>query len=368
MNFLILQVVYTQPSYSLLFIVVGVIILLYFSLWRYRKKIQERFGAVEIINKIAPLRNETFFWLRLLCIAQCFFFGTLALMQPVLHLPQEKTAADEGEGKTALLQESYDEVVFMVDVSSSMSAQDGGDHNARLSRAKEIVEAVVEHLGGVNISLYGFAGTAENEVPQTMDYLYFRILLEGLRLNDTHVAGTNFSALIDEMQKKYLKTKVQKKTRCILLTDGEDTTIIDFGAQEKRKAEMLLAERLADFKKAGIIWDVVGLGSGSPSVIPGIVHESNPVYSTMQTEFIKMLAIGAGGHYYFDNSLSLARIVDGLIANTTRIEKGSQEDSKEGEPVAPLVGYPLFAAFLFLALAIIFPERIKDVKSENGGK
>ena len=367
MNFLMLQVIYTEPSYSLLFLVVVAVVLLYFGLWRYRKKIQERFGAVEIINKIAPLRNETFFWLRLLCIAQCFFFGALALMQPVLPLSfaQEKTATDkvdEEESKEASLQESYDEVVFIMDVSSSMSAQDAGDHDARFVRAKEIVEAVVEHLGGVSVSLYGFAGTCENEVPATMDYLYFRILLEGLRLRERNDGGTNFSEVNDEIQEKHLKRKKRKKTRCILLTDGEDTTIVDLGTQERRKAEMVLIERIARFKKAGIVWDVVGLGSGTPSVIPGLVHESKPVYSTMQANFIKMFADGAGGHYYFDNSLSLARIVDGLIANTARIEGGKNEK----DPVVPLFAYPLFAAFLFLALAILLPERIRDAKPKKG--
>jgi len=362
MNYLLLQIVYVQPSYSLLFLAVIAMGLLYIGLWRYRKKVQARFGLTEIISKIAPLRNETFFWLRLLCLAQCFFFGALATMQPVFHRAQEKVAASAtgtSEGEKAPLPEVYDEVVFIMDVSSSMAAQDASEHDARFNRAKEIVEATVEHLGGMSISLYAFAGTCENEVPATMDYLYFRILLEALHLNETHVAGTNFAALIDEMQEKYLKAKVQRKTRFILLTDGEDTTLIDFPAQEKRKAETALVERLASFKKVGIVWDVVGLGSGSSSVIPGIIQESKPVYSTMQADFITRLANGSGGHYYFDNSLSLTRIVDGLVANTARIEKSNQKNEMKGEAALPLSSYPLFAAFLFLALAIILPERIR---------
>lgn len=355
MNIFMLQIVYTQPSYSFLFLLVAAVVILYIGLWRYRKRVQERFGLEKIIRRIAPLRNETFFWLKVLCLAQCFFFGSLALMQPILHLPQEKKAADTIEEEK--LQESYDELVFLVDVSASMSAQDAGDHEARLSRAKEIIQAVVEHAGGTNISLYGFAGTCENEVPATMDYLYFRILLEALRLNATHIAGTNFAALLDALEKKYLKNKSEKKTRCILLTDGEDTTFLDLGSQGKNAAEKKLLERFSAFKKAGIVWDVVGLGANTPTLIPGVKEGENPVYSTMQSDFIKKIASSTAGHYYFDNALSFSRIVDGLVTNSARIEEDTGHE-EEKEPSAPLFAYPLFAAFLFLTLAIILPERV----------
>ncbi len=342
-----------HPSYSLLFLLAPVALFLYVLLFRYRKKILAQFGTKEILQKITPFRNETFFWLRVLCIAQAFIFGSLALMQPVVT-GQEETL----EGPQSLPQESYDEVAIILDVSSSMGAQDASEHDSRFQRAKEITEAVVEHLGGMSIALYSFAGTCENEVPETMDYLYFRIILDALAINAQGVAGTDFSALIDTLEKKYLQSKVQKKTRIILLTDGEDTTFLYLGPAEKEKKEAALLKRLAAFKKAGIAIDVVGLGSKQMAVIPNFVWNSKLVYSAMRPDFIKAFADQAGGHSYFDESLSLTRIVDGLVANIARQEI-NQENNQPEKNTKPLFGYPLFAAILFLAISIILPERLK---------
>ena len=350
-----MQIIYSEPQWGVLVFLVVAIFLLYWNLANFRKAVANKFGSNENIQKLSSLRSRRFFWFRVLCLAQASLFAIFALMQPVELIDQE---APKEEVTTAKERENVDELVFIIDVSASMTAQDAKEYDTRLERAKEITEAVVEHLGGISISLYAFAGDAQNIVPATMDYLYFRILLSSLQINENQLPGTNFSALFDEMKAKYLESKIEKKVRFILLTDGEDTGLIDLSREAKTQAEMQLAQRVKEFAQANFNWDIVGIGSDKASVIPNIYQDGKPVFSTMQPQFIQMLAEAGGGHCYFDNALSLSRIVDGLLANVARIDRKKSSVINE-EPNKPFLEYPLLVAIVFLMIALVVPEKVR---------
>src|SRR5438445_13642420 len=205
-----MQIVYTQPAWGFLSFIAVAIVLLYVFLNRFRKRVIDRFGTIENIKKTAHLRSRRFFWLRVFCIAFAFLFATFALMEPMEFI-EEKTDVEKTDTQAA--REGVDELVFIIDVSASMGSLDTRENNSRLSRAKEIVDATIKYLGGVNISLYAFAGDAKSIVPPTMDYLYFRILLQSLQINETGIPGTDFSVLVNQMKEKYFDSKIKKKVR-----------------------------------------------------------------------------------------------------------------------------------------------------------
>jgi hypothetical protein len=350
-----MQITYAEPQWGALVFLVVAIFLLYWNLENFRKACANRFGTLENIQKVSFLRSRRFFWFRVLCLATASLFAIFALMQPVELIEQEVAQEEVAIAKE---KENVDELVFIIDVSASMTAQDASEYDTRLERAKEITAAVVEHLGGIHISLYAFAGDAQNIVPATMDYLYFRILLSTLQINENQVPGTNFSALIDEMKAKYLESKIEKKVRFIVLTDGEDTGLIDLPQDVKTQAEMKLAQRLKEFTQHNFSWDIVGIGSDKAAVIPNVYQDSKPVFSTMQPAFIQMLAEAGDGHSYFDNTFSLSRIVDGLLANVSRSER-KKSGIINDEPNKSFLEYPLVVAILFLMIALVVPEKVK---------
>lgn len=350
-----MQIVYLEPKWGILLFLVVVIFMLYLNLTNFRKKVASQFGSQDTIQKNSYLRSRRFFWFRMLCLIQASLFAIFALMQPVELLEQEAPLEEVIASKERV---TVDELVFLIDVSASMTAQDASEYDARLDRAKEIAESIVEHLGGISISLYAFAGDAQNVVPATMDYLYFRILLSTLQINENQLPGTNFAALIDEMKAKYLESKIEKKVRFILLTDGEDTSLVAVPVDVKNRTELLLAQRLKEFAQAGMYWDTVGIGSDKPCVIPNMYQDGKPVFSTMQAALIQMFADAGQGHSYFDATFSLSKIVDGLLANVARAEK-KKSDSVANPPNQSFLEYPLIAAILFLTAACVTPEKVK---------
>jgi len=107
-----------------------------------------------------------------LCKRSLLFLGIglciIALARPVRE--QEPTTVKR-EGR---------DVVFMLDVSRSMLAQDLAPN--RLERAKLAIIDCIERLQGDRVGLVAFAGSAVVRCPLTLDYGFFKQMLEDTSL------------------------------------------------------------------------------------------------------------------------------------------------------------------------------------------
>jgi hypothetical protein len=346
-----LVIVYTESNWGFLLWVPFVFLLLYGMLKNYQAKILQRFASNQAIEEAG--KSFKLFWLRAFAITFSALFAVIALMQPEKRI--ELISSQKEQALTA--KSPLDEIVFLVDVSASMQAKDAqGQNSSRLDRAKEFAESIIERLGGINISVYAFAGNVKEVVPETMDYLYSRMVLDGLEINQTGKAGTDFASLFNEMKKQYLESNIRKKVAFILLSDGEDTGILGLVPDARTEAESQTLEILKNFAgKMG--WYVIGIGTDNGSIVPGVSYNGKDVISSMHRGFLEAIGQITSGKSYFDEQSSLSEIIDDLLIGKVFKTEGLGSEALN-EQVEPLYYYPLLFAIVLLLVALLLPEKI----------
>lgn len=143
------------------------------------------------------------------------------------------------------------DVVFAVDVSRSMLAQDIKPD--RLERSKFAILDFIQNLRGDRVGLVAFAGSAFLQCPLTVDYHAFRQSVEALSPDVIPVGGTDLAGAITEAEAAFGQNDNYKLI--ILVTDGED----------------LEGRGLAVAKKAAernVIIYTVGVGTPEGGTIP----------------------------------------------------------------------------------------------------
>jgi len=90
--------------------------------------------------------------------------------------------------KAETIQRRGRDVVFLIDVSKSMLAEDLAPN--RMERAKLAVQDAVDRLEGDRVGLVVFAGTSIVKCPLTLDYGFFRMMLEDVSTDSISRGGT----------------------------------------------------------------------------------------------------------------------------------------------------------------------------------
>ena len=90
--------------------------------------------------------------------------------------------------KAETIQRRGRDVVFLIDVSKSMLAEDLAPN--RMERAKLAVQDAVDRLAGDRVGLVVFAGTSVVKCPLTLDYGFFRMMLEDVSTDSISRGGT----------------------------------------------------------------------------------------------------------------------------------------------------------------------------------
>jgi len=200
-------------------------------------------------------------------------------------------------GREKMLRVKGLDVVFVLDFSKSMYAQDVKPD--RITMLKQEVMAFLEQLTGDRVGVIAFAGDAVR-FPLTTDYEAVRLFLRDMIPHDMPVGGTSI-ALAVQSGTELLTAGYTKKKRSkvmILVTDGEDHA---GGVDE--------ALRIA--KEKGVRIYTLGIGTGSPELIPrylsdgsqdGFMRDSSGSYVTTSLseegeEMLGNLARSTGGTY-----------------------------------------------------------------------
>lgn len=112
------------------------------------------------------------------------------------------------------------DVVFVLDVSRSMLAQDLAPN--RLERAKLAIGDAIERLSGDRVGLVAFAGAASVKCPLTSDYGFFRMALEDLSPDSVPVGGTMIGDALRKTLSDVFDGDQTEYRDVVLITDGED--------------------------------------------------------------------------------------------------------------------------------------------------
>jgi len=331
-----------------------VIILLYWLLQSYRRRILSEYLKIDNLPPNFPKRSWFSYFVRTVCLVSSWVLLSMSFMQPTVTLEHSESKPPAGGERPKV-----DEIAFILDVSASMTAKDSSVGTSRFVRAKELIEATIENLGGINISLMAFAGNSRILVPDTLDYLFFRILLDSTEINETQSSGTDLLSMVDAIQAKYAGSSYHKSVLLVLLTDGEDTGFLDLDDNARRQAEKTLLNHIAETASLQLTWNIVGLGSPAGTVVPNMTYQGKPVISKSNSELLEKMAKVGGGHYFRELDVPFSEIEDNILAEVA-VGKGDElaplQVQESTETISGDMRLLLCASFLLLLAGVCLPE------------
>jgi Ca-activated chloride channel family protein len=255
------------------------------------------------------------------------------------------------------VKQSGRDVVFMLDVSRSMLAEDLVPN--RLERAKLAIADAIEVLQGDRVALVPFAGTARVSCPLTTDYAFFRMSLESTDTESVSRGSTMIGDAVRFVIEEVFDDQTSQYTDIVLITDGED--------HESFPVE---AARAAGERGARMI--IVGLGdeaegSRIPITDPEgrrtfLKYQGREIWTKLDAETLRRMAGVTPGGFYLPVStgnIDLGKVYRELISTGQRREFAEKN----------MQGYEeKFQIFLGLALALLAMEAAiaEGRRNENG--
>jgi Ca-activated chloride channel family protein len=218
--------------------------------------------------------------LRLGLVLAALIAGVFGLMRPQAH----------GQTETVLASGASADVMFVLDVSRSMLAEDAAPN--RLARAKAEIAQLVSQLDGERVGLIAFAGRAVPVCPLTPDHSFFNTVLGTVDTTSAGRGGSRVGQAIKTALRAFPPGEGAKLI--VLITDGDDQ---DPYTQEAAKAA----------RDAGVKIVAVGLGSEQGSTITltdpktgaktTLQYEGKPVISKLDGAGLRKIALTTEGAY-----------------------------------------------------------------------
>ena len=240
-----------------------------------------------------------FFYLSLTCLILLFII--LAIMRPV------------GEEQKQEIEKSGRDIIFILDISKSMLSQDLKPN--RLERAKQLILQVIQKLHSDRVALIVFSGSQILKSPLTLDYFFFKKIVNSVNVNDVVKGGTLIGDAIlfalDFIGEESLYKDI------ILITDGEDHTSLP-----------LEAARRATEKNIYI--HTIGIGSTEGAIVvddqgQALKYQGSIVQSKLDETTLKEIANITQGIYFpiHDKIVDLGELYTKYISGKERriIEK-----------------------------------------------
>jgi len=259
----------------------------------------------------------------------------LALARPAWDLEEQQ------------LQESGRDVIFLLDVSRSMLAEDL--HPNRLENAKIAILDCIEALSGDRVGLVLFAGSAEIRCPLTADYGYFRMALRQASPESVAAGGTMIGHAIERTLDKLLDPEKAGLQDVILITDGEDMA----DGSDEVEAARKLGEAGARLIAIGIGDRVRGSRIAMEDEETGtrsfMKHDQREVWTKLHSETLRKMAAAVPDGIYFEvanGPFNLRQIYRQVMEHAQRTSTGKQVLENYEEK------FPLFLGAAIAALLL----------------
>ena len=195
-----------------------------------------------------------------------------------------------GETETVAAAKPAADIMFVLDVSRSMLAEDAPPN--RLAHAKADIDTLVSGLAGHRVGLVAFAGRAVPVCPLTPDRSFFSTVLATVDTRSAGRGGTRIGEAIKTALRGFPKEPGAKLI--VLITDGDD--------QDPYSEE---AAKLARDQSVKIV--AIGLGSEQGSEITltdpqtraktKLMWEGKPVISKLDGAALRKIALVTEGAY-----------------------------------------------------------------------
>jgi len=380
-------ILYDSPQAAYLFFSTILIVCLFVLLFQYRKKLLLQFAAAAIIPKLLIPRSAGFYWGKVFALGLAWCLVIFALMEPkgnghypseTLPIPSQQVQKNETPANhEAELRRKAHDVIFLIDASASMSVMDSRNGNSRLEYAKEIVDEVVSRLTGETAALFAFTSVLTKLVPLTSDYLYLRLMLKEMHINEGDATGTDIKEALKDLRKLYYN-KFSKELKTVLLfTDGGDNFLDTLQGKARENEINNIAQLVSPAKELNLRVFTIGMGSKKGKEIPGITYEGKPVNSSLDEELLKKISLEGRGEYYFANAFSSLDLAEDISRRMQQdnayITEGSLKASyaSSDKPQEDLIydlyfQVPLGLAIILIVFCIILPDNFeKSVERKN---
>lgn len=317
-----------SPEYLWLFFAMPLLLALYIYLNIKKRKDVQKMGNLNTLKMMMPELSLKRSYLKFWLIFAALCAGILMIARPQFGTKVE-TVEKEGI-----------ELVIAIDVSNSMMAEDVSPN--RLARAKQILSRLIDLRKNDKVALIVFAGEAYVQMPLTSDTQSAKIFLNTIDPSLVPVQGTAIGQAISLGMSSFSGDQDMSKAM-VIITDGED-----HGGSA--------VDAAAEAAKAGVMINLVGIGSPEGAPIPGAEYgsnfmadnEGNVVVSRLNEQMSMDVASSGGGLYVrADNSNNAVRALetqlDELETGKTTSLTYSEYDEK-------------FSVFAWLLLVILLVE------------
>lgn len=239
-------------------------------------------------------------------------------------------------------------VIFMLDVSNSMNAQDV--EPSRLTVAKGIIINTISQSTNDKVGVVVFAGEATSILPLTADVTAIETYLSAIETSMLKIQGTDFLAGMKTVAEKF-KNIPKGARKVVIVSDGEDN-------EAKEKAAVKLA------KNEGITVYTVGIGTEEGAPIPEYVfgqlmgYKTNMAGQTVitkrQVKALQDMASETGGTYTDGNNLDSAA---DKVAQDLKKNVSSTMTSVKSQNAKHYFAWFLLVSFFFFALIVLLNPR-----------
>lgn len=267
---------FQYPQFIWLALAVPVLILLFFLLLRWKKRVKKKMGDPELVKALTANFSSRAFLLKFIIILIAFVAGIVSVM----HLRKPGNPEE-------LMRKGID-IVIALDVSKSMLATDL--EPSRLDRAKQFIGKLMQEMPNDRIALVLFAGKAYMQMPLTTDHRAAQLFVSSAHPQAVPQQGTVISDALT-MSLNAFNTSERRYKAVILISDGED-----HDAQA-----VSTAKELSD---QGMMINTVGIGSPAGAYIFDPATGENKkdetgatVVSKLNEEGLKAIAGNTNGVY-----------------------------------------------------------------------
>ncbi len=316
-------------------IAIPLLVLLFFFLIRWKKKVIKRIGDERLIKALISNYSQKLFTSKFIFLTLAFTVGIIALMNP------RKPGSSENFTRKGI------DVVIALDVSKSMLAAD--IQPSRLEKAKEFMNKLIDEMPDNRIGLILFAGAAYLQMPLTIDQGAAKMYISTASPDAVPQQGTVISEALNRSANAF-SDKDERFKGVVLITDGEDHD----------PDGIKTAQELAD---QGVMINTIGIGSqeGSPIIDPATGTEKKDaaggiVISKLNEDELKQIAEKTNGIYiHLQNSDEAVNTLSGYLS---QIEKKAFVD-KASLDYSSFYSWLTAVMFIILVAENFIPERKK---------
>jgi Ca-activated chloride channel family protein len=319
------------------------LIALYLYARHKRRSALERFVQADLLKHInVSVSRARRGWKSFAILAACaFVIG--ALVRPGWN-PRPKKLERMGR-----------DVVFIIDVSRSMLAEDLSPN--RLERAKLAIRDCIERLEGDRVGLVAFAGTAVVKCPLTLDYGFFRFMLEDISVESIDRGGTMIGDAVRKALDEVFDDREKRYKDIILITDGEDHDSFPVEAAEEagKRGIRIIAVGLGDENEGKRI--PITDEKGNKTFLK---YKGGEVWSRLDADTLRKMVNATPGGKYFNvatGAIDLGSVYAKLVVSAEKKELESKTVKRYEEK---------FQIFLALAFVLLCAEIM--ISERNTGK